>query len=116
KTTLNNQASAPGAVVTFPVAISGNGSSITNTTVQVKSKGASADATSQRLRLSASTPVLRPGEEAVLVASIGNTHDTTISFGNTLTLQVPAGLVVVEAIGGTVNGQQATWNLGALNP
>lgn len=116
KTTLNAQANAAGTVVTFPVAISGNGSSLANTTVQVTSKGANAAATSQRLRLSASTPVLPLGEEAVLVASIGNTHATTISFGNTLTVLVPAGLEVVEAIGGSVNGQQATWNLGALNP
>lgn len=116
KTTLNAQANTAGTVVTFPVAISGNGSSITNTTVQVTSKGAVAAATSQRLRLSASTPVLLPGEEAVLVASIGNTHATTISFGNTLTVLVPAGLEVVEAVGGSVNGQQAVWNLGALNP
>ncbi len=116
KTTLNTQANTPGTVVTFPVAISGNGGIIANTAVQVKSKGASAAATSQRLRLSASTPVLSPGEEAILVASIGNTHTTAISFGNALTVHVPAGLELVEAVGGSVSGQQATWNLGALNP
>ncbi|MFB9067852.1 hypothetical protein B1808_09785 [Pseudofulvimonas gallinarii] len=116
KTTLNTQANTAGTVVTFPVAISGNGSSLANTTVQVTSKGANTAATSQRLRLSTSTPVLPPGEEALLVASVGNTHATTISFGNTLTVLVPAGLDVVEAIGGSVSGQQVTWNLGALNP
>ncbi|WP_164483891.1 hypothetical protein [Pseudofulvimonas gallinarii] len=48
KTTLNTQANTAGTVVTFPVAISGNGSSLANTTVQVTSKGANTAATSQR--------------------------------------------------------------------
>lgn len=116
KTTLNTQANNPGTVVTFPIAVSGGGVSLGNSSLPVRSAGANAAATSQRLRLSSSTPVLAPGEEAVITATLGNSHDTNISFGNSLSITVPEGLALVEAIDGSANAQVGQWNIGAINP
>ncbi len=116
KTTLNTQANTAGTVVTFPIAISGGGVSISNSSLQVKSAGPNATATSQRLRLSSSSPVLAPGEEAVVTATFGNTHISNISFGNILTVTLPTGLELVRVIDGSTSGQQAQWNIGPISP
>ncbi len=99
KTTLGTQANSAGTVVTFPIAISGGGVSISNASLQVRSAGPNATATSQRLRLSASTPILAPGEEAVVTATFGNTHATNIHRlwlqrgGTPFDAQLPRGFV-----------------------
>lgn len=44
-------------------------------------------------------------------------NDGTVPLTNaTLTDQLPAGLTVKDANGGTVNGSQVSWNIGTLNP